>query len=285
MSLKRSRSSPPSMSALTEHNAELVTNISKNESTPYTDSFGTELAQIHVARGNRMKIFHVYKKKLCDKIPHFNHLFEGGHDLFVKLPDTSPPTFDVLIEWIYTDRLRGIEIVKVNDSDCKIFSMSWDPIQLYILAEKLLLPGLMDRAMEVVRKIDRSEDFYYNQEALKLIYVRTSEGSNIRQYVTKRAAYAVRNYGESSSLSTTDLLSAMENKDFARDYLEVSRNWNLKDPRKGPGCQFHAHWKDEECPAQKYMDEGKITIRKPENSVEKTKPSPKKPKVSPGSQQ
>ncbi|KAF7855987.1 hypothetical protein EAF04_009943 [Stromatinia cepivora] len=172
----------------------------------------------------------------------------------------SPSTFDVLVEWIYTDRLLGIEMVKVDDSNCKIFSMSWDPIQLYILAKKLLLPRLVDRAMEVVRRIDRSEDLYYSQEALKLIYVHTSEGSNLRQYVTKRAAYAVRNYGESSSLLTTDLLSAMENKDFARNYLDVSRNGNLKDPRKGPGCQFHVDGKDEECPAQKYIDEGKATI-------------------------
>ncbi|CAD6448905.1 800102ff-70ec-4de3-b9d6-de3eaf6115dc [Sclerotinia trifoliorum] len=285
MALKRSRSRSFSMSAMPEYNAEVVTNKPKNESTPYMDSFGTDLAQINVDQGNRMKIFHVYKKKLCDKIPHFNQLFEGNHDPFVELPDISPSTFDVLVEWVYTDCLRGIEIVKASDSDHKSSSISWNPVELCILAERLLLTGLMDRVMEVVRKLDRSEDVYYNHKTLKLIYMRTFLGSNIRQYVTQNAAYAVRNFDKSSSLSTTHLLYVMEeHTDFAHDYLDITRTGNLEDPREGPGCQFHVHREHEECPVPKYMDDGKITIREYENGLEKTKPSPKKPRLPPGSQ-
>ncbi|APA15934.1 predicted protein [Sclerotinia sclerotiorum 1980 UF-70] len=241
MAFKSSRSSLFSMSAIPEYDPELVTNQSKTESTPYMDSFGTDLAQIHVARGNLMRIFHVYKKKLCHRIHHFNQLFEGNHDPFIEFSDISPPIFDVLIEWVYTDCLRDIEIVKAKGSDRKTFSISWNPIPLYILAEKLSLPGLMDRVMEVVRKLDRSEDVYYSPEALKSIYVHTRGRSKIRKYVTEHAAYAIRNFDELSSLSTTELLSAMENIDFVRDYLEVTRIRNLKDPRIGPGCEYHTH--------------------------------------------
>lgn len=56
------------------------------------------------------KVFTVHKKRLCEKIPYFNTMFNGGWkestEQIASFPEDTFDSFDVLLEWVYSDQLR-----------------------------------------------------------------------------------------------------------------------------------------------------------------------------------
>ncbi|KAF7956182.1 hypothetical protein EAE96_005102 [Botrytis aclada] len=250
--------------------------------TPFTDLLGTEFIQVAVGKYSYRKIFYVHKNILFDKIPHCKELCKNNPKT-IEFPNQVPRTFDVLVEWVHTDRLRGIEILGGYDQDLVQYR-SWDPVCLYRLAEELLLPALMDRVMEVQRRFDDLHCVTYDLDCPGDIYAETSQTSKFRHYTAEVVAYIVRNKAE-EEIRTSRLLSAMENKDFAADYLSISRRVTIEDPRKGSGCRFHMHKKDEKCLAKDHCREGKTTILSPEQIKAKRLPPAKKLKLSNSSQE
>lgn len=244
----------------------------------------TELVEIHI--GKEEKIFHVHKKKLFDKVPYLKLLLGNSHDSIIRLPDYSPSTFDVLVEWVYTGVLPNIDMIKrkTEDGDSTIH-LSWAVKDLYRLATRLELLELMDRVMEVKRRMEASYDMHLTCKDLKKVYAFDPEVPKLRQYCTELAVYILRKHkGGLGGLSTAEMLPVMENQDFARDYLNISQDLKLKDPRKGSGCRFHTHGEDEECSARKYTSEGRAIYRSLEEIEKERAPLAKKQKLSPASQ-
>ncbi|TGO28420.1 hypothetical protein BPAE_0028g00690 [Botrytis paeoniae] len=274
MSLKRSRLPPADQ----EHDDDPF----KEPWTPFTDVLGTELVQVAVGKNSYKKVFHVHKNILFDKIPYFKELSKNNHKA-IEFPNQVPRTFDVLVEWVHTDCLRGIEMLGGDDQGFVQYR-SWDPVCLYQLAAELLLPELMDRVMEVQRRFDDLHCASYDPDGLKEIYEKTSKNSKFRQYTAEVAAHIVRNNAEEEIL-TPDLVSAMENKDLAGDYLSISRRATIKDPRKGSGCRFHMHEKNEKCLAKDHRWEGKATILSLEQIKKKRLPPAKRPRLPRSSQE
>ncbi|KAF7885915.1 uncharacterized protein EAF02_004424 [Botrytis sinoallii] len=245
--------------------------------TPFTDELGTEMVRILIGKNSYKKVFHVHKNILFDKIPCFKELSIDNRKI-VEFPNHVPSAFDVLVEWVYTDCLRGIEIIGGDDQDFLRYR-SWYPACLYQLAEELLLPELMDRVMEVERRFDDQHCPNYDPDSLKELYEKTSKTSKFRQYCAETIAYVVRNKAE-KDIPTPELLSAMDNKDLAGDYLSISRRVTIEDPSKGSGCRFHMHDKSEKCLAKDHPWEGKGTISSHEQIKNKRIPPAKKPRLS-----
>lgn len=216
------------------------------------------MIQIAVGGDGDQKTFHIHKKLLCDRIPHFAQLLKGSHKSIIKYPEAHPNTFDVLMEWVHTDRLREIFVLDEENAQT-VLHRSWSTESLYPLADDLSLPELMDRVMDVERRFDCSQSSFFMPNEIKFIYDTVPKNSKLRQYVAELTAYTMRNEGEDFRLSTPQLLSAMGNEDFALDYLEISRRSNIKDPRTGSGCRFHVHGKNEKCTAKDYCGEGNVT--------------------------
>ncbi|TGO67082.1 hypothetical protein BOTNAR_0048g00120 [Botryotinia narcissicola] len=258
MSLKRSRSSSPAEQQL---DIQEQKDPFEGLKTTFSDTLGTEVIQIAVGENDDQKTFHIHKKLLCDRIPHFAQLLEDSHKSIIEFPEAHPNTFDVLMEWVHTDRLRAIFVLDdENDENATTYlHRSWSTESLYPLADDLSLPELMDRVMDVERRFECSQSCFYMPEEIKFIYDTVSKNSKLRKYIAELTAYTLRNKGKDLRLSTAQLLSAMENEDFALDYLETSRRFNIKDPRTGPGCRFHVHGKNEKCTAKDYCSEGKVT--------------------------
>lgn len=57
-----------------------------------------------------MKGFFVHKKLLCARIPYFHKMFAWGgvktHKNSAVMPEDSPESFDVLLSWLYSGKLR-----------------------------------------------------------------------------------------------------------------------------------------------------------------------------------
>lgn len=71
---------------------------------------GTELVEIQVGKGDKMKSFSVHKKLLCERISFFQKMFAWGgtetKDNVARLPEDQPQSFDVLLSWLYSGKLR-----------------------------------------------------------------------------------------------------------------------------------------------------------------------------------
>ncbi|KAF7893853.1 hypothetical protein EAF00_007367 [Botryotinia globosa] len=279
MSLKRSRSSSPSEQQL---DIQEQKDPFEGPKTTFSDTLGTELIQIAVGENGDQKTFHIHKKILCDRIPHFAQLLEDSHKSIIEFPEAHPNTFDVLMEWVYTDRLRAIFVLDDENAEnaTTVLHRSWSTKSLYPLADDLSLPELMDRVMDVERRFCCLQSSFYMPNEIKFIYDTVSKNSKLRKYIAELTAYTMRNEGKDLRLSTAQLLSAMQNEDFALDYLKISRRPKINDPRTGSGCRFHIHGKNEKCLAKDHCGEGKATILSVEDLEQKKASSLKKQRVS-----
>lgn len=208
---------------------------------------------VDVYVGSSRKLFRVYKKKFCDRIPRFERLLGGG--AAIDLPNNTAEAFDILIEWVYTDNLRQLTCIRnANTADSVNLFTSWDTTDLYALAGFLDLTVLMDRAIDLTRHLDRQENILLGYTQIRYLYNRTHNSCMMRKYGMQVVLFCLRGDDDVDSLyfETQQLLDLLQIKDFAHDFIEYSRNLKADDPRGLPDCDYHMHGKDEECAAKNY---------------------------------
>lgn len=92
------------------------------------------------------QLFRVHKKIICEKIPYFKTMFESGFKEALEnkatFPEDDPEVFDNLIQWVYTDQLGGPILAIPNIRNTS---------RLYVLFDKICLPGLKDELLDIVR--------------------------------------------------------------------------------------------------------------------------------------
>jgi hypothetical protein len=97
--------------------------------------------------GHHKERFHVHKAILCEKVPYFQHMFNGNFEdakpNVAHFPEDDPEAFDLILRWIYWNNIELIPSV----SSFLPKSPFWKSITFYILAEKLCLPKLQDHIM------------------------------------------------------------------------------------------------------------------------------------------
>ncbi|TGO18344.1 hypothetical protein BTUL_0010g00130 [Botrytis tulipae] len=203
----------------------------------FVDSVGTDMVDIHIGRDDDKKIFHVHKKKICAHSSYFKDFFGKGKRV-TRLSNVSPKLFDILIEWIYTDKLR---LSRKSISNSESYS-------LYQLAELLVLNAAMDKIMTFIRSRHCKKNFYFKARIIKGIYYNTFWNSQLRAYAIELFFYTLRgDTAEKKKVITNwDVESLLKVEGFNRDFIKLSRQITIEDPRAS-GCRFHVHEEDDVC--------------------------------------
>ncbi|TGO18014.1 hypothetical protein BTUL_0013g00910 [Botrytis tulipae] len=225
-----------------------------NNITAVTFLNKTEMVDLIV--GPEEALFRVHKSFLCNKIPYFDRMFNGGFieakENSAKFPEDGPESFDILIEWVYSGYIRFYE-VGINDSP-----ESWDFLRFYALAEKLGLTQLEDRALDLYRQSSRVKNATFDMAWATKAYEITPPGSALRRYAIQVLVWRFHAL-EDSGINVNDQFTQTMERDhdlFIDFMLALRKHVNVEtptDPRvidpKIPAtrCEYHGHTKDEDC--------------------------------------
>lgn len=177
-------------------------------------------------------------------------MFKGGfqeaQNKSATFPEDDALAFDVLIEWVYKEKLRALD-----NPDFKKGNVSmWSPVVVYILADKFCLSPLMDEVMTSwIRWLQRTGTIPAIRE-WEQAYTLAPEGSPLRKFVCSAMQWVlVRRSNEQgvAAWPTQDIVKLLtEQPDLLSDYLQATRAFGdgkcLKHPfNQIPVCTYHHH--------------------------------------------
>lgn len=203
--------------------------------------------------GPEKTLFRVHKSFICSKIDYFDKMFNGGFreasENSATFPEDDPVSFDILIEWVYTGRLRQLKLV---DGTTRF---NWLPSQLYQLCEKLRIPEMMDGVMDALRRCHRDNNILMGVDDIKMSCSTSQEGSGYRLYALHTLLYVFRKPGAAykgswPSYKIQRIISS--EADLGKAFLvalrdQVGDRQVLIDPRFGDSCVYHSHKLGEKC--------------------------------------
>ncbi|KAF7900957.1 hypothetical protein EAF00_003178 [Botryotinia globosa] len=219
-------------------------------------SFLNETEMVELKVGPEEALFRVHKSFLCNKIPYFDRMFNGGFieakENSAKFPEDDPQSFDILIEWVYSGYVRSYEVGIYGSPE------SWDFLRFYALAEKLGLTQLKDRALDLYRQssVVRNATFVMNWATEA--YGITPPGSALRRYAIQVLVWRFHALADSGINVNAHFTQAMESDhDLFIDFmLALRRHVDVEtptDPRvidpniPATRCEYHGHTEDEDC--------------------------------------
>ncbi|KAF7863070.1 hypothetical protein EAF04_007153 [Stromatinia cepivora] len=226
---------------------------SRGETLEFIEITGTETVDIYV--GPEKKLFRIHRGILCDKVPYFQKMFSSGFieglEGKVFFPEDSPQSFDIFYGWVYLGTLPTFKFVVEGGKS----GFNWNPIFLYILADKLCLVELMDQSFDIYFEALAKADGMPRVEWVEKVYELTPMGSPLRKFMCHTMYYVFSNFRSersNASWSTDEVAMVMKSHpDFAMDFLNLLRSNPVgvaaKDPYQLPKCDFHCHGKDEPC--------------------------------------
>ncbi|KAH7348888.1 hypothetical protein BKA65DRAFT_398386 [Rhexocercosporidium sp. MPI-PUGE-AT-0058] len=218
------------------------------------------MVDIHVGEAPNAKHFRIHKAILCQKVPFFDTMFNGGFkeatENKANLPSDRWETFDVLQEWVYTGTLRKLS-VKTN-SETKL--LNYSIINAYMLFDKFCLPHLADMIVSMYITMSVTSDVLPRVTDIATAYTVLPPASKFRQYFLmvlhfinaglSRCAHHLNVWSEEK---LSQLL--VQHPTLCLDYMKLTRHHSIgkaaEDPRKMSHCLFHQHGEGEECTVKK----------------------------------
>ncbi|CAG8954342.1 hypothetical protein HYFRA_00005966 [Hymenoscyphus fraxineus] len=211
-------------------------------SESYMDKLGTEMVDIYV--GPEKKLFRIHKKPLCERIPHFKRTFEGefkeADEGVSILEDVNADAFDKLIDMVvYHGNIKSLGAES---------AMAYDPVELYVLADRYLVPNVCDRIMDrLIERHQRCKELP-SVEFAKSVYTKTPHGCKLREYclLAMKFVYCpkAKLAGYEASWPIEALREFQETiLDFHDDFTRIARE-DPQDPRyidKKSKCRYHLH--------------------------------------------
>lgn len=214
------------------------------------------MVELYVGEGK--KLFRVHKTFLVNKIPYFKKMFCGGFaeaaTNSATFPEDDEESFDLLIEWVYTGKVRKLESRAIGDL-LRTSPSSWAVTKFYALADKLCINELMDGIMNVLISHYKEGTRLPGTSTVEWVYERLGEGSPLRKFVHWSMHYVlteIRQNNVARRWPLEEIIKCQQKyPDFALDLLTAFRaqtpGERVKDPRQVPLCTFHCHGKDEPC--------------------------------------
>ncbi|KAF7931559.1 uncharacterized protein EAE98_004295 [Botrytis deweyae] len=147
------------------------------------------------------------------------------------LREDNTVAFDVLVGWVYTNRLPPD-------------GSFWNPVEVYILADKICLTELMDEVMDAIQT-----DFPLSSPDALVIYSRLPKDSKLRLFALDIITFEFNTFRQLNLPILADVNA--KNEDFALDFLiriqsYMSRRTVIPNPRKSYPCTYHCH-EDGKC--------------------------------------
>lgn len=207
--------------------------------------------------GKEKKHQRVHKGLLCQKIPYFAKMFQGGFkeatENTATFPEDSPESFGLLVEWIYTGIVRPL--VTISDNNTNNYSVR----DFYALAETLCLTVLKDTTLSGFQKFELNNRLMMDVEFLRQRWKASAEGSGLRLYTIDSLDYIFQALTTKNDLKiwpTAELMGLGKDSPglllaaFEKIRQHIHAGTSPKDPRQAV-CDYHSHDKDEECTVKK----------------------------------
>lgn len=208
--------------------------------------------------GPQKELLRVHKLLLCNKVPYFAKMFQGGFkdakESRASFPEDTAESFGLLIEWIYTGIVRPLGYKTTGPRH-----HTYDMVAFYVLAENICAFDLADNILEAYRVHQVTKNKHPAIWCTKHAYNKTEAGSPLRRYCAGSLIYVfVTNKVVPNPWPTKELSDLMGDvEDFRKDFLfrlrtvSVSPPVHLTDPRYAHICDYHWHGKTDVCPVKK----------------------------------
>ncbi|TVY35863.1 Kelch repeat and BTB domain-containing protein [Lachnellula occidentalis] len=224
----------------------------------FPELLGTEIVELFI--GKEKKLLRVHKALLCQKVPYFAKMFQGGFkeaaENSATFPDDSEESFGLLIEWVYTGKVRPLAEISID----KVLAANWSMINFYTLAEKICLTNLKDQILDCHRLYQTGRNELWDFPRMRKAWNTTAENSGLRRYAKDSLIYIFMAAKHPSALTTwtTSGLVEMAVEDnqlfvLTLDAIRTHSHDGTKptDPRQAATCHYHSHGKDEVCLVKK----------------------------------
>ena len=141
------------------------------------------MVTVNVSKGTYQKSFLIHKEFLCHYSPYFDAAFNGnfqeGANLTLDLEDTSPNTFDIFLDWLYTQKVPS-DLEKGENGPDVLRQL----VDLWLLADRLLIPKLQNEALVALEQT-RIALHVRPKYSFNHVYENTVEGSPLRRYMVQ----------------------------------------------------------------------------------------------------
>jgi hypothetical protein len=147
--------------------------------------------------------FLVPRELVCRSSPVLNKAFNSetkeGQTQIYEIEDTTPEAFRIFIQWLYIQKVGCMDhaaffsTIKTSGEvdehmkDC--IPQTTSLLQLWVLAESLLLPQLQNQIMDALHSISQWCLIPFSVN-LKYIYDKTAAASPLRRFVTNLLAWS-----------------------------------------------------------------------------------------------
>ena len=129
--------------------------------------------------------FTVHKKFACEASPvlnpAFNSSFAEGQTQEYALTETTEGAVSLFTEWMYTGNI--VLVLPQDANDPKVPTTQGDLLELWILADKLLVPRLRNRAL-LLFEGSRVKHNHIHMAQLMNAWTNTGDGCGLRRYLT-----------------------------------------------------------------------------------------------------
>jgi hypothetical protein len=145
------------------------------------------------------KTFLVHKEYACYASPVFDAAFNSncieGQTQTYKLDDTTPHAFQLLVQWIYHEKLKIVRLANdVQQLASQTDDEKWDEddalVELWILANKLRMQSLQNLVIDTLHAVEQKTKTSLTQ-CYNYIYEKTAPGSKLRKFAVEKSACAL----------------------------------------------------------------------------------------------
>ncbi|KAJ9603701.1 hypothetical protein H2200_011887 [Cladophialophora chaetospira] len=220
------------------------------EDTTKCFTSGTEVVSVIVGK-EEPQVKHLVHESILRKCPFFGKCLDSGmkesQDKTIRLPEDSPAAIDVLIHWLYFEKV----VPKVG--------RTFDSIEAYNVADKYALPQLQNALMDKYRASWKC--LLLLPSSVSAIWDRTPEDCRLREAALDQLRWDIISspavYKGDKNKRAVQLKDLLKDKQELTEALfmkvaeSASSNLKQKDAPPNPsmmtGCVYHIHENDKKC--------------------------------------
>jgi len=193
--------------------------MSKVQEKPLHELLSRSMVDIYIGPENTHWVLH--EKLLCHHSPFFRKVFystTGSHarTQAFGLPDEEDRPFKMFVGWLYSSSLP------VPREEAELGTC----FDLYLMAEKFEMPGLIADVVQVVREWYKYSDTYPGLRRVQYVYANTEEGSPMRHMLVHSVA---RLLVLEKNMPTHWDQALRKNGQLAVDMIRAVQAWGLEE--------------------------------------------------------
>lgn len=160
----------------------------------------SETLDLHI--GPKQRLFQVNRALLWDKAPYFKSTS------CTRFPDLDEEAFQLFLTWLDEDSLPSLEYVPQHaEHFARLNCWTWNPFELYEIAEMFQANQLMDRVMDslldAMKQHSHEDDLYPSIDTIAVMYSFSPANSTLRAFTADYFAYKLIT-GKESAIDSGD---------------------------------------------------------------------------------